>query len=852
MAININKLIILLLILLGMVCYGQAFRDSLKDESSQYYNIAVNKVSDDSKWIVATKVYRNNYDTAVVLAAGRSGVKSLVGTLTKKYQYSFVKGNQLLALGQGKALLWNLVTGTQKEVKTGQAGSDSGSIIQSGIMEKGQKYFVQTSDSILHIYNAKSALLERVERVQYFRVGSSGTALYIVKKDGRENQLVRYSGDKVESVYSASGMIRSMEETPSGKLMILREEVVLGGDNDNAERRTQKVVFVDTANLELLFPDIGEIKHEEYLRFTEMQKGKAVMITGMTHIAAEKGTVDIWYGNDGNLEAKQEGSFVKRYWIWKKEEDKVMRVPSERFSTVVSLNNTDHFLMFNREELQNYSTLFPLIHGYLYDLKNNSYEDLGVMQAEVSVSDHGNHFVYKNTEGIWVLLDTETLNRVVLEKKDLTKAYFSPDGKKIYFESSSDLWRYEINKGKFTALTIDKGNEVKVVTKDETDLYPETGYNFRRSILDINAPVLLSVTRKGTIEKTFLKWHKGLVETLMASPDSNITWYKADESLKNVVYVAESLHVPPRIVYKETGKENKNVVFQSNPQDQTSILIKMETISFKNKEGISLKGLLYYPIGFTEGKKYPMVVHIYEVQSRNPNQYLSLLNNFPVGFSIKKLLEEGYFVYLPDIVNGASGVGLSALDCVESSLDALQNYPGIDLMNVGLIGHSFGGYRTNFIAGHSRRFKTYISGAGASDLTRMYFSYNETSSTPFYWQFEEGQYNMHASFAENKKLYLENNPIDNVHQVNAPVLLWTGMEDKRIVWDQTMEFYIGLKRNQKDVVALFYPGEAHVFTTGSKAEKDLAVRIQDWWDYFLKGKKGIPWIEKQMEKNIPF
>ncbi|WP_395973926.1 prolyl oligopeptidase family serine peptidase [Chryseobacterium cucumeris] len=851
MAININKLIILLLILLGMVCYGQVCRDSLEDESSQYYNIAVNKVSDDSKWIVATKVYRNNYDTAVVLAAGRSGVKSLVGTLTNKYQYSFVKGNQLLALGQGKALLWNLATGMQKEVKTGREGSDSGSIIQCGIMEKGQKYFVQTSDSILHIYNAKSELLERVERVQYFRLSGSVSALYIVKKEGRENQLVRYSGDKVERVYSTSGMIRSIEETPSGKLMILKEEVSSGG-NAGTESKSQKIVFVDTANLELLYPDIGEIKQEEYLRFTEIQKGKAVMITGMTHIAAEKGTVDIWYGNDGNLEAKQEGSFVKRYWIWQKDEGKVIKVPSDRFTTVASLNNSDYFLMFNRDELQNYSTLFPLIHGWFYNMKKNTYEDLGIMQAEVSVSDRGNHFVYKNKEGIWILLDTETLNRVALEKKDLTKAYFSKDGKTIYFETSSDLWRYEINNGKFTALTIDKENEVRVVTKDETDLYPETGYNFRRSILDINAPVLLSLTRKGTIEKTFLKWHKGKVETLMASSGSNITWYKTDGMLNKAIYVEESLHKPPGIVYKEIGHPKGDVIFQSNPQDKTSALISMEIISFKNKEEISLKGLLYYPIGYTEGKKYPMVVHIYEVQSRNPNQYLSPLNNFPVGFSIKKLLEEGYFVYLPDIVNGVSGVGLSALDCVESSLDALENHPGVDLRNVGLIGHSFGGYRTNFIAGHSHRFKTYISGAGASDLTRMYFSYNETSSTPFYWQFEEGQYNMDASFAENKKLYMDNNPIDNVHLVSAPMLLWTGMEDKRIVWDQTIELYIGLKRNKKDVVALLYPGEGHVFTTGSLAEKDLEIRIRDWWDYFLKGKRGIPWIEKQMKKDIQF
>jgi len=845
MAINVHRLLILIMILLGMVCYGQVHQDSLKDDRSTYYHIAVNKVSDDGKWIVATKVYGDNYDTAVVLSTEKSVLRSQVGMLTKKYQFSFVKDSQLLALGQGKAMLWNLTTGIQKELKAGTDASGSGNIIQSGVMENGKKYFLQTKDSVLYIYNAKSELRERVDRVQYFRVRSLGSALYIVKKEGRETQAVKYSEDKLDIIYSTPGIIRSMEETPSGNFLILKEEIKSASE----ESKSQKIVFLDTVTGKLMFPDIGLAEQEEYLRFTEIQRGKGIVITGIKHIPAEKGTVDIWYGNDGNLEAKQEGSSVMRYWIWKKEEGRVISIPSDRFSTVVSLNNPDYYLMFNRDELQNYSTLFPPVHGYLYDLKKNTYEDLGVMQAEVSVSDSGNRFIYKNKENLWMLVDTERLKKTVLMKQDLKKAYFSPDGKTIFFESSSDLWKYDIRTGKFIPLNIDGENEVKVITTDETDLYPETGYNFRRSIVDFSAPVLLSVTRKGTIEKTFLKWDKGRLQTLMASSASNITWHKTDGSLQKAVYVEESLRSPPRIVYKEIGKEKGRVIFQSNTHDKTSARIQSEVISFKNKEGTPLKGLLYYPIGYTEGKKYPMVVHIYEVQSRNPNQYLSPMNHFPVGFSIKKLLEEGYFVYLPDIVNAASGVGWSALDCVESSLDALQNHSEVDLMNVGLIGHSFGGYRTDFIATHSSRFKTYISGAGASDLTRMYFSYNETSSTPFYWQFEEGQYNMHASYAENKKIYRENNPIENVHRVNAPMLLWAGMEDKRIVWDQTMEFYIGLKRNKKDVVALFYPGEAHVFTTGSKAEKDLEVRIQDWWDYFLKGKRGISWIEKQMKKD---
>ncbi|MBV8326696.1 prolyl oligopeptidase family serine peptidase [Chryseobacterium sp.] len=846
MAININKLIILLLILLGMVCRAQIHQDSVKDEISSYYNIAVNKVSDDGKWIVATKVYRNNYDTAVVLSSGKSGMKSQVISLIKKYQYSFVKNNQLLTLEQGKAQMWNLMTGFQRELKGNQDKDETGNIIQSGVIEKGQKYFLQTKDSALHMYNAKSELLEMVEQVQYFRVSGFGDALYIVKKSGPYCQLVKYFGNRLVTVYSTRNYIQSIEEMPSGNLLILKEET---NSEKGSNSQFQKVVFVNINTGKLMCPDLGVVKGDEYLRFTEIQNGKAIMITGIKHIPTEKGTVDIWYGNDGNLEAKQEGSSRTRYWLWNKESNKVRTVPSGRFSTVVNLNNPDCFLMFNRDELQNYSTLFPMVHSYIYDLKKDIYKDLGVMHPEVSVSDLGKYFIYRNKDDLWVLVDSETLKRTILMKRNLKKAYFSPDSKIIYFESHNDLWKYEIITGQFDALHIDDQNEVRVVTKDETDLYPETGYDFRVSIVDINEPILLTVTQKGTIEKAFLKWYKGKLKKIMASSASNITWYKTDNLLSKAVYVEESLNKPPRIMCKEIGKEKGTVIFQSNPQDKTSALIRREIVYFTNKDGTLLKGLLYYPIGYVKGKKYPMVTHIYEVQSRNPNQYLSPLNNFPVGFSIKGLLEQGYFVYLPDIVNGSSGVGWSALDCVERSLDALQNHEGIDLTNVGLIGHSFGGYRTDFIAGHSSRFKAYISGAGASDLIRMYFSYNQTSSTPFYWQFEEGQYNMHATFAENKNLYFNNNPIENVHKVNAPMLLWTGLEDKRIVWDQTMEFYIGLKRNKKDVVALFYPGEAHVFTIGSTAEKDLSVRIQDWWDYFLKGKKDFSWIEKQMKKD---
>ena len=106
---------------------------------------------------------------------------------------------------------------------------------------------------------------------------------------------------------------------------------------------------------------------------------------------------------------------------------------------------------------------------------------------------------------------------------------------------------------------------------------------------------------------------------------------------------------------------------------------------------------------------------------------------------------------------------------------------------------------------------------------------------------------MGVSYGNNKALYYNNNPIYNVDKVKAPVLLWAGMQDKRIDWNQVMSFYIGLKRYNKEVIALFYPKQAHVFEKRSKESDDLSKRIMEWFDYFLKDHHDVPWIEKQIK-----
>ncbi|WP_304343421.1 S9 family peptidase [Chryseobacterium koreense] len=241
-------------------------------------------------------------------------------------------------------------------------------------------------------------------------------------------------------------------------------------------------------------------------------------------------------------------------------------------------------------------------------------------------------------------------------------------------------------------------------------------------------------------------------------------------------------------------------------------------------------------------------MHIYQIQHHLANEYL-LPDLDVVGFNIRNLIENNYFVFLPDIVIDKRGPGISAMESIDKALDKLLMNRNINSSKVGLIGHSFGGYLTNFIATHSNRFATYISGSGVSDIISSYFSYNYNFIGPHYWQFETGQYKMNRPFAADKQLYFRNNPIFNVEKVNTPVLLWTGTKDENVIPQNTTAFFLGLKRNGRDVVALYYPESGHDLSTNFLQVKDLNKKIMEWWGYFLKDKQDILWIEKQIKKD---
>lgn len=802
--------------------------DELQQLADKHYKMLGLKMSEDGRWFIFCKWHDRNRDTILIL--DKQHPEKVIGFRTIKGRPFFIGSDRLLTRNNHAAELWNL----QK-----QTGIYYGHVKDMNIL-KGKGLFVLhyngKEDNRIGLYETSGRLLQSIDHATRFMIAEDDQLYVITKEEEGEYNLVRLTGKRVEWLYSSPREIKFLDIYPARQGMMIREQ--------DPGSTTVGVVYLDLTT-KAAYPLQDVLPNTPKQVFTETIEGEGSYFLKVVvdYEKQDSSVVDIWYGNDYRLERKFYPHPVFSYYLWKPGLRQIVQVGTDQSTEKVSLGNGRYFVSVDRFLLQDYITASPKMMIDIYDRLKGSYSLMDTITAYASTMLHvspGGEYIFYRKDNNWYTYHVATDTKKVIDRNGLHIPYFTPDGKSVLFDGDGGLWSYDPVENRLLELGNFEGCEVTILNGISQNI----AYRFDRKIIDPEKPVPLRLYDPNENKSAYILHKNDRNETLVPFTGMDIQEMKYNEEYNHFCYLEENYNCPPRLVHSAPGKE-KNIVFQSNKTDREILSLKQEMISYTNSDGIPLKGILYYPLNGSPSGKYPMVVRIYQRQSHRHNRYPVAAFSTPNsdGFNLRSLLEKGYCVYFPDIVFGEKGTGLSALDCVHHALDALEDNPHIDKNKIGLCGHSHGGYETNFIATHSDRFAAYVTGAGNSDIVRSYFSYNYNFRRPFYWQFETGQYQMKKSFSEDKQLYFQNNPIHYVDRVNAPILLWTGKKDQNIYWEQTMEFYIGLKRNRKKVVALFYPEEGHTMYS-QDACNDLSLRILDWFDYFLKGKKDAEWIKK--------
>ena len=284
-----------------------------------------------------------------------------------------------------------------------------------------------------------------------------------------------------------------------------------------------------------------------------------------------------------------------------------------------------------------------------------------------------------------------------------------------------------------------------------------------------------------------------------------------------------------------------------NPQQCNYKWGSAQLVEWTNYKGKNNQGILYLPDGYDKNKSYPTIVTFYETHS-------SELHIHPVpGLSqamidIPTYVSRGYIVFQPDVYIEIGKPGESAYDAVVSGTRALIDRGIIDSSRIGLQGHSWSGFLVAYLVTRTDIFKCVNIGAATVNLTSVYTAIREGSGQPNMFMFEDWQCRMGATLWDDLDGYITNSPLLFADRIHTPALIFHCDQDEAVSFYDGRNLFLALRRLQRPVWMLNYMGQGH-FLTSRPAEVDWTIRLQQFFDHYLKDTLMPRWMKEGININ---
>jgi hypothetical protein len=308
-------------------------------------------------------------------------------------------------------------------------------------------------------------------------------------------------------------------------------------------------------------------------------------------------------------------------------------------------------------------------------------------------------------------------------------------------------------------------------------------------------------------------------------------------------------------LYTGTSLASLTRISSGNPQQAEVKWGSVELVKWTSADGVPLKGLLYKPADFDPSKKYPMIAYFYEQLSNNLHVYVP-----PGGRNVinpTHYTSNGYLVFEPDIHYETGYPGPSAYKSIVPGVQSIIARGFVDPNGVGIQGQSWGGYQALYIITQTPLFKAAMTGAPVADMFSAYGGIRWQSGLARAFQYEHTQSRIGGSIWQYPMRYLENSPLFWADRITTPLLIMSNDGDGSVPWYQGIEMFVAMRRLNKEVYLLDYNGDEHNPTKRAN-QKDVAMRMQQFFDFHLRGMpepewmlKGIPYQQKGRDQLAP-
>ncbi|HTS24267.1 MAG TPA: S9 family peptidase [Bryobacteraceae bacterium] len=429
---------------------------------------------------------------------------------------------------------------------------------------------------------------------------------------------------------------------------------------------------------------------------------------------------------------------------------------------------------------------------------------------------------------VWVMdANGSNAKQITHNQVQESDAELSPDGSQVLFLSQANA-KFDTYYNRKLFLTSSGGGEIRLLMAD-------LPYEIDKASWSKDGRSIYFLANMGVHSELFkVPVQGGKPEQLTNGKHAIGAWTMSGSSNAQV-FTSQEMTSPGEIWIME-GASPRKVTAVHERLAREFKLPRQERVEWKGADGVTVEGLLYYPLDYQEGKRYPLAVQTHGgPQASDKYGFGGSQNYVPV------LAAKGYAVLQPNY-RGSTGYGDAFLrDMVghyfqNAHLDVLA---GVDyLIKTGIadpdhlvkMGWSGGGHMTNKIITVTDRFKAASAGAGAADWVSMYAQSDvRTYRTPWFggtpWQ-KDAPINV----------YWDNSPLKDVWKVKTPTIFLVGQNDVRVPQPQSVEMYRALKSNGIPTHLYVAPREPHGWAELRHVLFKMNVEL-DWFEKYAMNRQ---------------
>lgn len=308
-------------------------------------------------------------------------------------------------------------------------------------------------------------------------------------------------------------------------------------------------------------------------------------------------------------------------------------------------------------------------------------------------------------------------------------------------------------------------------------------------------------------KKLHTKWTK-----LFEGSKFNVVGITKDES-KYMLFVSSDKNAGQ--YYEYNSKSGKaSLLYDLKPKLAPTDMAEQRPITFKSRDGLTIRGYITLPKKALDGKKVPLIVNPHggpqgvrdswgfnsETQLFASRGYATLQVNFRIsGGYGKAFFEAGY-----------NQCGRKIMDDIEDGVKYVIEQGWIDKENIAIYGASHGGYATLMgLIKTPELYKCGVDYVGISNIETFFKSF------PPHWSGQKKMaYKYWYDLEDEKELAIAKqvSPINNVDKITKPLFVIQGANDPRVNINESNQIVQAVRAKGFEVPYMVKYNEGHGFS----------------------------------------